>query len=180
MIDRGALRRLASADFRALAFIACTLLSASAQSDALTGRVISIADGDTLTVLDASNAQHKVRLAGIDAPERKQPFGNASRQHLAQLAFDKVVLVVHNKKDRYGRHVGKVAVDGVDANLAQIKAGLAWHYKAYEREQSPADRTAYAAAELVARSARRGLWSEASAVPPWEWRHRSNHQGGKL
>lgn len=154
--------------------VACLALAlaASAQADIISGRVVSIADGDTLTVLDASNTQHKIRLAGIDAPEKKQPFGNASRQHLAQQVFSKAVLVVHNKKDRYGRQVGKIAVDGVDVNLAQIKAGLAWHYKAYEREQSPADRTAYAAAELVARSARRGLWGEAGAVPPWEWRHR--------
>lgn len=165
-------RHLASANFRTFALLACTLLTASALADTLSGRAISITDGDTLTVLDASNTQHKIRLAGIDAPERKQPFGNVSRQHLAQLAFGKAVLVVHDKKDRYGRHVGKVTVDGADVNLEQIKAGLAWHYKAYEGEQPAEDRAAYAAAELAARSARRGLWSEASAVPPWEWRHR--------
>ena len=85
--------------------------------------------------------------------------------------FGKAVLVVYNKKDRYGRTIGKVMLGGTDANLEQIKAGLAWHYKAYEREQSAEDRAAYAAAELVARSARLGLWSEGNAVPPWEWRH---------
>lgn len=157
----------------------CGLLPLAAHADTLTGRVVSITDGDTITVLDATNNQHKIRLAGIDAPEKKQPFGDASRQHLAQLAFGKAVLVVHNKKDRYGRTVGKVMAGDADANLAQIKAGLAWHYKAYEREQSPEDRAAYAEAELAARTARRGLWSEANPVPPWEWRHRSNHQGGK-
>jgi endonuclease YncB( thermonuclease family) len=166
------IRRPASADFRGIAAIALALLVFAAHAETITGRVVSVADGDTLTVLDASNTQHKIRLAGIDAPERKQPFGTVSRQHLAQLAFGKAVLVVHNKKDRYGRQVGKVAVDGVDVGLEQIKAGLAWHYKAYEREQPTEDRAAYAGAELVARSARLGLWSEASAVPPWEWRHR--------
>lgn len=165
-------RRPASADFCVLALFACALLTASAHADTIAGRVVSIADGDTITVLDASNTQHKIRLAGIDAPEKGQPFGNASRQHLAKLLFGTDVLVVHNKKDRYGRTVGKVMAVGADANLSQVKAGMAWHYKAYAREQLAEDRAAYAEAEIAARSARRGLWSEVNPVPPWEWRRR--------
>ena len=98
----------------------------------LNGRVVGVADGDTVTVLDASRQQHKIRLMGIDAPEKRMPYGNRSKQSLSDLIFDRQVQVEYNKKDRYGRTVGKIIVDGVDANLAQIKAGMAWHYKQYQ------------------------------------------------
>ena len=75
------------------------------------------------------------------------------------------------KTDRYGRKVGKILVDGVDANLEQIKRGRAWHYKADEREQSPDDRSAYAAAKKDAAAVRLGLWQDAEPVAPWDWRH---------
>jgi endonuclease YncB( thermonuclease family) len=102
-----------------------------AQPEILRGRVVKIADGDTLTVLDRSNRQHKIRLVGIDAPERKQPFHTKSRQNLADLVFGKEVAVEWHKRDRYKRILGKVVLDGQDVNLAQIRAGLAWHYKQY-------------------------------------------------
>ena len=137
----------------------------------LVGRVVSIADGDTITVLDAKHVQHIVRLAGIDAPERKQPFSNVSRQHLAGLVFQRDVAVEWRKRDRYGRLVGVVRVDGQDANLAQVQAGLAWHYKAYEREQRFSNRQAYADAENAARAANVGLWHDAAPTAPWDWRH---------
>jgi endonuclease YncB( thermonuclease family) len=112
-----------------------------AQAETLGGRVVKIADGDTVTILDESNRQHKVRLVGIDAPERKQPFG--TRQHLADLVFGKTVVVKWQKRDRYQRILGKVLVDGQDVNLEQIKAGLAWHYKQYGKAQQLADRSRY-------------------------------------
>jgi endonuclease YncB( thermonuclease family) len=140
----------------------------------ITGKVVGVSDGDTITVLDASKAQHKIRLAGIDAPEKAQAFGNRSKQHLSDSVFGKNVEVISEKNDKYGRTVGKVMVNGKDANLEQIRAGLAWHYKEYAKEQSASDRDAYANAESSARSSKAGLWSDPRPLPPWEWRH-----GGK-
>ena len=132
--------------------------------------MVGVADGDTVTVLDASRQQHKIRLMGIDAPEKKMPYGNRSKQSLSDLVFDRHVQVEYSKKDKYGRTVGKIIVDGMDANLAQIKAGMAWHYKQYQREQTVADRDLYAQAEVDARASKAGLWKDADPVPPWDWR----------
>lgn len=145
-------------------------------ADVLQGRVVGIADGDTVTVLDATNTQFKIRLMGIDAPEKKQAFGQKSKEHLSELVFNKQVSVEYTKKDKYGRTVGKVIVDGVDANLEQVKAGLAWHYKQYQREQSAKDIAAYVLAEELARNESRGLWTDAEPVPPWEWRRQQKRQ----
>ncbi len=125
-------------------------LSRAAPADTLTGRVVKITDGDTLYVLDANYKEHKIRLAGIDAPERKQAYGLASRKHLASLVAGQQVTVEYQKRDRYGRIVGKVLLvvvfhtsgDGIDACLEQVKAGLAWHYKKYQHEQSLFGQTA--------------------------------------
>lgn len=136
----------------------------------LEGRVVGVADGDTLTVLDKGRRQHKIRLAGIDAPEKRQDFGQRSKQSLSELAYRQDVLVDISKQDRYGRSVGKVLRGGVDVNLEQVRRGLAWHYKEYQKEQSPVDRRAYADAENEARGLRRGLWTLSAPVPPWEYR----------
>lgn len=137
-----------------------------------TGNVVGVADGDTITVLDAGKVQHKIRLTGIDAPEKKQPFGNRSKQSLSDMVFNKTVTVETDKRDRYGRELGKVLAGGKDANLEQVRAGMAWHYKAYERTQSATDRQAYTEAENEAKAAKRGLWVDAEPTQPWEWRHR--------
>ncbi len=113
-------------------------------ADSLTGKVVKITDGDTLTILDANYKDHKIRLAGIDAPERRQAYGLASRKHLLSIVAGKQVTVEYQKRDRYGRIVGKVLLDGIDACLEQVKAGLAWHYKKYQHEQSAEDRQLYA------------------------------------
>jgi len=147
-------------------------------SQTLTGRVVRIADGDTVTVLDATNTQHRIRLQGIDAPESHQAFGTQSKKNLSDMIFDKDVTVVYDKTDQYGRLVGKILLDGKDINLEQVKAGMAWHYKEYEREQSPNDRELYAHAEDEARSARRGLWVEANPIEPAEFR-RDERQNAK-
>lgn len=136
----------------------------------LEGKVISVADGDTITLLDAGNRQIRVRLQGIDAPESGQAFGQASKRNLSDLVFDGQVVVEYEKTDRYGRTLGKVLASGHDVNLEQVKAGLAWHYKYYQNEQSPDDRRLYAAAETEARSARRGLWADPAPPPPWDFR----------
>jgi endonuclease YncB( thermonuclease family) len=139
-------------------------------AETLTGKVVKITDGDTLYVLDANNKQHKIRLAGIDAPERKQAYGLASRKHLASIVAGKQVTVEYEKRDRYGRIVGKVLLDGMDVCLEQVKAGFAWHYKKYQHEQSLEDQRLYADAENKARYERLGLWRENNPNPPWEYR----------
>jgi endonuclease YncB( thermonuclease family) len=160
MINVSSLRAL-------LLTLCCTLCQAAT----LTGQVVGVADGDTITVLAASKSQHKIRLSGIDAPEKAQPFGQRSKQSLSDLVFGKTVRIDIGKTDRYGREVGKVLVDGIDANLVQVKRGMAWHYKAYQSEQSPDDRLTYAVAEKNAAAARLGLWHDIAPVAPWEWRH---------
>ncbi len=151
----------------AWAMVVCATCASGAT---IKGEVVSVADGDTVTVLDASRMQHRIRLVGIDAPERKQAFGTRSRGHLAALVFRKTVTVDFEKRDRYGRVVGKVIVGGTDASLEQVRAGMAWHYKAYASEQASSDRVAYAWTEEDARAARRGLWRDPAPVPPWEYR----------
>ena len=145
----------------------------------VTGVVVGVSDGDTVTVLDAGKTQHKVRVAGIDAPEKAQPFGQRAKERMSTLVFGNDVRLEGDKRDRYGRTVAKVWVSPpdcqrcpktLDAGLAVLTSGLAWHYKKYQNEQSPEDRERYAYAEDEARSRQAGLWTEANPVPPWEWR----------
>jgi endonuclease YncB( thermonuclease family) len=151
----------------------------------LSGTVVGVSDGDTITVLDAENRQHKIRVAGIDAPERNQPFGLRSKENLSRLVFGKEVDVQWSKHDRYQRVVGKVLVaqpdcqhpictKTLDAGLAQIAAGFAWWYRKYANEQSLEDADAYEAAEQQARAQRIGLWRDAEPMPPWDWRRKDD------
>ena len=148
-----------------------TFLPALAFSAQLAGRVVGIADGDTLTLLDAGNQQYKVRIGGIDAPEKRQAFGQRSKENLSRLAFSKTAQADCPKQDRYRRHVCTVTVDGRDVGLEQIRAGLAWWYRKYADEQPAAQRVDYENAEATARRQRAGLWMESAPVPPWEFRH---------
>ncbi len=118
--------KLKAKQINIVGFCLVLLLPLVAFADTLTGKVVKITDGDTLYVLDANYKEHKIRLAGIDAPERKQAYGLASRKHLASIVADKQVTVEYQKRDRYGRIVGKVWINGVDACLKQVKAGFAW------------------------------------------------------
>jgi endonuclease YncB( thermonuclease family) len=136
----------------------------------LDGRVVEVADGDTLTVLDAQKKTHKIRLLGIDAPEKAQAFGQKSKESLSGLAFQKQVQVRSSKKDRYGRTVGQVFVGNMDVCLEQVKLGMAWHYKTYQREQTPEDRVLYDRAESQAREQRVGLWQDPSPIEPSAFR----------
>lgn len=145
-------------------------LASQTHADTLPAKVIAVADGDTLTALDENHTKHTIRLSGIDAPEKRQPFGRVSRQSLIELAAGRPVVIEWAKTDRYGRKVGRVLVEGQDINLAQIQRGLAWHYKQYQREQSAADRQSYAEAEELARTAQAGLWRDPDPAPPWEFR----------
>lgn len=150
-----------------LAVFPITALAAS-----LTGLVVGVSDGDTVKVLTDEMVEETVRLSGIDSPERGQPFGQVSKKHLSDQVYDQYVTVEWDKRDKYGRIVGLVLVNGIDANLEQLRAGLAWHYKNYENEQPADERRLYADTEDEARAAQRGLWRDAEPVPPWEWRKR--------
>ena len=142
----------------------------SAQAEILTGRVVRVTDGDTIVILDADKVQHKIRLTGIDAPERGQAFGTKSKEYLSDLVAGKSVVVDYSKYDRYQRILGKVLVNGEDVNLEQVEAGMAWHYKKYQSEQSSSDRVAYSDAELEARRHKLGLWHDPNPIPPWKYR----------
>ena len=155
--------------FRATVATLLWTLALGAAAD-IQGRVIGVSDGDTVTVLDEDKVQHKIRLAGIDAPELRQAFGRRSKQTLSDCAFGKEAVVVGNKIDRYGRRVGKVVVLDNYCNLRQVELGLAWHYKAYEREQSFTDKAAYGLAEIRAQESQLGLWKDLSPQPPWDYR----------
>ena len=146
------------------------LFSCSLQAAILQGKVVSVADGDTIKVLDATNTQHKIRLQGIDAPEKAQPFGQKSKQSLSQLVYNKQVTVEYQKKDKYGRTLGKVILNGTDVCLEQIKLGMAWHYKQYKSDQPKEDRETYAQVEQTARIQAVGLWKDKMPNPPWEYR----------
>ena len=153
----------------------------NALAETLDVRVIGIADGDTITVLDANKQQHKIRFNGIDAPERRQSFGTRSTQNLGRYVARKDVRLDCPKVDRYGRKICKVWVQPADCSrcgktldvgLAQITDGMAWWYRRYADEQSPEDRGRYESAENEAQLRRWGLWADDNPVPPWEWRRK--------
>ena len=127
-------------------------------------RVVKVYDGDTVTCLDDMNQQQKVRLAGIDAPEAGQDFGQVSRQALAGMVFGKTIEVVDDGRDRYGRWVGRLYTDGIDVNQQMVATGNAWHYAAYSKDP------ALAAAQSQAQAQGLGLWSQPNPTPPWEYR----------
>ena len=141
-----------------LALIICSLLSAT-----ITGKVVSVHDEDTITVLQDST-QIKVRLAEIDAPELKQAFGQRARQALGERLQGKQVRVEWEKRDKYGRTLGTVYLGEESINLWQVRNGWAWQYKQYSKSET------LKRAEEQARKEKVGLWQDVNPVPPWEWR----------
>lgn len=136
--------------------------------------VVAIADGDTLTARcgePGAYEQVKVRLSAIDAPEKKQPFGQVSRQHLAALCFQQQATITPKAKDRYGRTVADVECQGKDAGQEQVRAGMAWVYTQYAKGYA-----SLPPLEAEARAAGWGLWSEPGAVAPWEWRRKKGER----
>lgn len=156
---------------RALFAALILVLAGMASAEVIQGRAVGVLDGDTIDVLTSTKSTIRVRLAGIDAPEKRQAFGARSKQSLSDLVFSKAVMIEAQKTDRYGRLIGKVMVEGIDAGLAQIERGMAWFYRRYESELSIEDRRYYGEAELEAQTNRRGLWVERDPQPPWDWRH---------
>ena len=161
-----------------LALFLAFLFTAAAAAD-ITGKVVSVTDGDTIKVLDSNQKEHKVQLSGINAPERGQPYSNVSREHLADMLAGRDVRVASKKTDRYGRIIGKVWVrpsdcpscgKTLDANHAQILSGMAWWYRYYAKEQSAEDQGRYESAEDAAKSRELGLWADPRPINPYDWR----------
>ena len=155
---------------RTLLLTAGLLTSLVGWAETLSGQVVRVKDGDTIVVLTADHRQEDVRLMGIDAPEKRQAFGQRAKEQLSDMVFGHQVEIEWRKRDRDHRIIGQVFVDGVDANLELVTTGLAWHYARFQREQLIADRGRYAEAELLARAERRGLWADESPIPPWDFR----------
>jgi endonuclease YncB( thermonuclease family) len=151
--------------FRGLC-LALLLAGTPAFAEELTGRVVGISDGDTLTLLTDNRRQIRVRLAAIDAPEAHQPYGNRARQALSALVFQRRVRVVVTDTDRYRRKVGRVIAGGTDVNATMVRLGAAWVYRHYNHDPG------LLRLEAEARAARRGLWAlpASQRQPPWEWR----------
>jgi len=152
--------------------VSLCLLAHVAHAADLSGRIVSIADGDTVTLLDSTNTQHKIRLKGIDAPEKTQPFGQKAKSNLAALVFNREVIAECGKSDKYRWEICVIKVEGKDVNLRQVEAGMAWCFRDYAKEQSAQDRENYEIAEFNAKIRRLGLWADTKPVPPWEWRKR--------
>ena len=152
-----------------IAFVLLLMAAAFAVSSAeIIGRVVGVADGDTFTVLDEmDNGRFRIRLYGIDSPEKKQAYGNKAKQYLSSLVYGKRVSVRFSSIDRYGRILGRVYVSGKDISMEMISAGYAWHYVHFDKSPE------YAAAEKKARSRGAGLWADRSPVPPWDFRRPS-------
>lgn len=158
----------------AVAWICCATIGGAAVAASpeppVTWKVVGVSDGDTLTALDEDKKQHKVRLHGIDAPEIGQPFGTKSREALGELVMKKTATLHLHGRDRYGRDLARVEVDGRDVNVELVKEGFAWHYVRYDKSPE------LASAEREAREAKRGVWANDDAVPPWEWRAKEREQ----
>ncbi|MDO8997662.1 MAG: thermonuclease family protein [Sediminibacterium sp.] len=147
-------------------FVIFFLFSFSVQAEEFRAKVVAVSDGDTITVLDSSNRQVKIRLAEIDTPESSQPYGNRAKQQLSDLVFNKTVTVRTDTTDRYGRSIARIYVDDVDVNAMMVELGAAWVYRQYAKDQS------LYSLEDKAKKAKVGLWNlpEAERIPPWEWR----------
>jgi micrococcal nuclease len=131
-----------------------------------TGKVVAVADGDTITVL-RNREQVKVRLMEIDAPEKAQPFGNRSKQLLSALVHGQEVRVMENGQDKYRRTLGRIYRGDMDVNAEMVRQGMAWVYRKYAPKNSPLIEI-----EAQAKKERRGLWADNEPAPPWEWRAR--------
>lgn len=136
----------------------------------LSGKAVGISDGDTFKLLMEGNQTVRVRLHGIDAPEKRQDYGTQARQSLSNLIFSKDVEVIQKSKDRYGRIVGIAFADGVNVNEELLREGMVWHYKEYDKNET------WSALENQAREQKQGLWSQPDPTAPWQWRKEKRHE----
>jgi micrococcal nuclease len=145
------------------------LLSTGLLAETITGKVVKVADGDTVTILDNtghSKKEIRVRLLAIDAPESKQAYGKKSKAYLSQLVFNKTVTVQWTKKDRYKRVLGVLFINGKNINQEMLKSGLAWHYRQYSKDKSLQEM------EDKAKANKLGLWQDPKAIAPWDFRRK--------
>ena len=147
-----------------LIFLTLLGFSTLARSQVIHGEVVAISDGDTVTLLISSKHTIEVRLQGIDAPEKGQNFSEKAKGALSTLVFGRTVALDIEGRDRYGRTLGSLYVNGLNVNLELVKMGLAWHYRRYSNDRGLAE------AEAIARRAGMGLWSMPNPIPPWEYR----------
>jgi endonuclease YncB( thermonuclease family) len=152
-------------------FLGLLLVSAALGQEVFRGKCVGVHDGDSVTLLVTGNVQLRIRVAFLDAPELGQPFGYRAKQAMSDLVFGKEIAVYPHAIDRYGRTVGVVYVDWVDAGLELLRQGLAWTYTRYLPEASADIQASYRQAESEAQQERRGLWADPNPVPPWEFRH---------
>ncbi len=165
--------RWVTATLASVLFLVVTLgLASPACAETITGQVVAISDGDTLTLLTESKQQVKIRLAEIDTPESRQPYGQKAKQALSDLTFRKLIVADIDSIDRYGRSIARISVNGLDVNRALVESGSAWVYRAYNRDKSLLQ------AEAQARIAKRGLWAlpESERAAPWDWRKGTKRQ----
>lgn len=148
--------------YRSITLALC-LIASSLYADTTKGKVVRVADGDTMTVLDSSNTQHKIRFAGIDAPEKKQAYGDASKKHLSDKVFNKDVTVEFSNRDMDGRVVGTVFLEGENINKMMVVDGYAWRYITYDKEG------VYNESEQAARNDKKGLWKDTNPLESWKF-----------
>lgn len=153
----------------AVRLLVCLVIcSLAADTFAWSGKVVSVTDGDTIQVLEPGREMTKVRLFGIDTPEKAQAFGQKAKQFTADMVAGKTVDVETVTKDRYGRTVGIVAVDGKCLNEELVRSGYAWEYRQYCKRQPQC--TEWIELEKNAQQRKIGLWQDMNPIPPWEWR----------
>ena len=145
-------------------------LTASAHAYEFPAHVTDVVDGDTVWVLDNENRSFKIRLLGIDAPESDQDWGQQCTTVLARYVLYKPVSIIWDKRDRYGRLLGTVVLDGGNVNLQMVKDGCAWVYRYYDKDLPSLVRKAYYKAEDEAKQDRLNLWQDDSPIEPWQWR----------
>lgn len=158
--------------FRKLYLITLFIVTYQASAD-INGRIVRVLDGDTVEILGEGNQLTRVRLAGIDAPEKNQPFGQRSRQELSSMVAQRIVNVTGEDEDRYGRLLGTVWLGTKDVNAEQIRKGLAWAYRYHGKPV----RVDYATLEDEARRQASGLWSVPGQTEPWRWRSQHQERG---
>jgi micrococcal nuclease len=147
--------------------ILCLFCSSPLWAEEFTGKVVGVSDGDSITVMRQGRGE-KVRLYGIDCPEKGQAFGNRAKQFASDMVFGKDVLVKAHDCDKYGRILGDVFTpEGQSLNQELVRAGYAWWFKRYSKD------IVLAKLEEEAMVAKRGLWADPNAIPPWEWRRGS-------
>lgn len=146
------------------------LIAPKAELKEISGTVIKITDGDTITVLDSNKKQYKIRMNGIDAPERRQAYGTKSKDALGKFIFKKEVLIKWDHRDKYKRIIGDVYLKNEYINLKMVEDGWAWHFKRYSKSQKMAK------AEKEARKKKKGLWADSKEqIPPWDFRKKKDN-----